>query len=138
MKVWHAFLDVFNGHNLWQRGPFSNYDIDLYTDAAGSVGYGAFLGGRWSTESWLETWREAGFLWNLVLLELFPVIVAIEIWGDCFWDKKICLHYDNMAVVQVQLTVSRFNAGFPFITASGVALPTVECVFICYAPSWGD
>lgn len=40
--------------------------------------------GVWS----VGPWREAGFLKNLVLLELFPVIVAIEIWSEAFLNKR--------------------------------------------------
>lgn len=59
------------------EGLVSNYDLELFTDAAGSTGYGTFLGDRWSAERWPAKWREAGFLKNLVLLELFPLVVTI-------------------------------------------------------------
>lgn len=41
-----------------------------------------------------------GFLKYLVLLELFPVVVAISLWGESFHNKKVCLHCDNLGVVQ--------------------------------------
>lgn len=52
-------------------------------------------------ERWAAEWREAGFLKNLVLLELFPVVVALLLWGDLFSNKKVRLHCDNWGVVQV-------------------------------------
>ena len=52
-------------------------------------------------EAWPEFWVGAGLENNLVLLELFPVVVAIELWGDECGNLKIRLNCDNMGVVQV-------------------------------------
>ena len=101
LQVWDTFLETYNGRAIWMSGPFSNFDLDLVTDAAGSTGYGAFFKGRWSAEAWPESWVTAGFEKNLVLLELFPVVVAIELWGAECRDLKIRLNCDNMGVVQV-------------------------------------
>lgn len=83
------------------QGPVSSYDFELFNDAASSTGYGAFLGGWWSAERWPAKWQEAGFLKNLVLLELSPVVVAVTIWGEYFCNKRVRLHCDNLGVVQV-------------------------------------
>lgn len=44
---------------------------------------------------------EAGFTRYLVLLELFPVVLAMELWGETCWELKLRLNCDNMGVVQV-------------------------------------
>lgn len=88
------------------EGSVSNYDLKLFTDAAGSNGYGTFLGGRWSAEHWLAEWRVLGFLKNLVLLKLFLVVVALSLWVELFSTKKARLHCDNLAVVQVMNSLS--------------------------------
>lgn len=36
---------------------------------------------------------------NLVLLELFPIVVALELWGPDMADKRVCFWMDNMEVV---------------------------------------
>lgn len=46
LRIWHVILDDFNGMALWMSGPVSNFDLKLYTDAAGSAVYGAFLQGK--------------------------------------------------------------------------------------------
>lgn len=46
LRVWQVFLEAFNSRILWMEGPVSSYDLELFTDAAVSTGYGAFLGGR--------------------------------------------------------------------------------------------
>lgn len=80
-------------------GPISNAELVLFTDAVGSAGYGAYFQGQWSAEGWPEDWRLAGFLKNLVLLDLFPIVLVVEIWGEAFCIKKVRFHCDNMGVV---------------------------------------
>lgn len=50
----------------------------LHTDAAGSRGYGAFLNSHWSAAVWPDVWKCKGLTSNIVLLELFPVLVALD------------------------------------------------------------
>lgn len=81
-------------------GPISNCVLELFTDAAGSTGFGAFCKGQWCTARWPLAWQEAGFLQNLVLLELFPIVVAMEIWGEAFRNLKVRFNCDNLGVQQ--------------------------------------
>lgn len=80
-------------------GSLNNADMELFTDAAGSGGYGVFFQGKWSAGGWPDEWREAGWLRNLALLELFPIVLAVEIWGSAFRNKKVRFHCDNLGVV---------------------------------------
>lgn len=41
--MWYEFLASYNGRAVWMSGPVSNFDVELVTDAAGSMGYGAFF-----------------------------------------------------------------------------------------------
>ena len=110
LRVWHSFLESFNGRALWMAGPVSNFDLELYTDAAGSTGFGAFFQGKWCAGPWPQDWVDAGFTKNLVLLELFPVVLAVELWGAEFRDRKVRFHGDNLGVVQV---INRVSASSP-------------------------
>ena len=67
-----------------------------------------------STESWPNTWKEAGFLKNLVLLKLFPIVVALELWGESFRNSKVRFSCDNLGVVQV---VNRISAESPSVVS---------------------
>lgn len=107
LKVWYEFLTSYNGRAVWMSGPVSNFDVELVTDAAGSTGFGAYFQGRWSAEPWPQSWERAGFLGNLVLLELFPVVLALELWGEACRNLKLRINCDNMGVVQV---VNRMSA----------------------------
>ncbi|XP_077338353.1 uncharacterized protein LOC143983017 [Lithobates pipiens] len=110
LRAWHEFLESYNGRAMWMSGPVSNFDVELVTDAAGSTGYGAFFRGRWSAEPWPRSWEVAGLLGNLVLLELFPIVVALELWGAEFCNLKLRINCDNMGVVQV---LNRMTASSP-------------------------
>lgn len=108
LKVWASFLECFNCRALRMSDVVNAFDIDLYTDAAGSVGFGAFCQGCWCFEHWPSSWVTWGLVWNLTLLELFPILVAAVLWVDLFRNRKVCFHCDNLEVVTAinQLSVS--------------------------------
>lgn len=94
LRVWVEFL-----RSLWMAQVMSAIDIDLYTDAAGSLGFWGFCQGAWCAAAWPEEGRGTGFLGNLVLLELFQIVVELDIWGSQFLNSQVCFHCDNMGVV---------------------------------------
>lgn len=77
----------------------SNADLELYTDASGALGFGAYFQGSWCAERWPEDWVKKGHCGNMVLLELFPLVVALFIWGDRFRNKRVRFFSDNLGVV---------------------------------------
>lgn len=99
LGVWRDFLGQYNGRTCYQREEVNNSELCLFTDAAGSCGFGAILGSRWCCQAWPQAWRDCGFCANLVLLELFPIVVALELWGDCLANRRVCFWTDNMGVV---------------------------------------
>ncbi|XP_056419396.1 uncharacterized protein LOC130360877 [Hyla sarda] len=54
--VWREFLRKYNGHTCWLGEELSNAELQLFTDAAGSVGFGAFFQGEWCAELWPPEW----------------------------------------------------------------------------------
>lgn len=86
--------------------PVSNADLVLFTDAAGSAGYGAYCRGKWSAGPWPGSWREAGFLRNLVLRERFPIVLSVESWGEELRNKKVWFNCDNLGVVRAINNIS--------------------------------
>ena len=70
---WQSFLPSWNGRLLipdhrWTRSP----DFQLFTDAAGSIGFGAFFQGHWIAQRWLQARTPRSLTWK----ELFPIAVA--------------------------------------------------------------
>ncbi|KAM4808264.1 adhesion G-protein coupled receptor V1 [Rhinophrynus dorsalis] len=114
LRVWEQFLVDFNGRSYWQSPVQTNGDLDLYTDAAGSVGFGAIFGSDWCSGLWPEVWVKVGLTRNILFLELFPIVVAVSLWGERMRDCRIVFHSDNMGVVQ---SVNNLSASSPPVLA---------------------
>lgn len=110
LGIWLSFLQTYNGQSCWLREEVPNPQLELYTDAAGSCGFGAFFQGEWAAERWPASWAHMDLLRNLTLLELFPIIVAVELWGERLRNHQVVFWSDNMSVVQV---VNKQSASSP-------------------------
>ncbi|XP_041435508.1 uncharacterized protein LOC121399294 isoform X1 [Xenopus laevis] len=99
LEVWQMFLRDYNGRAYWLSKPETNTELDLFTDAAGSLGFGAYFKGAWCAAPWPESWASAGLTANLTLLELFPIVVAVEAWGQQLANNSVIFHSDNMSTV---------------------------------------
>lgn len=53
---------------------------------------------------------EQGLVKNLDLLELFPILVAVVIWGEMFRNRKVCFHCVNLGVV---MAINQLSASSP-------------------------
>lgn len=71
--------------------------INLFTDASGAFGFGAFFHGHWCAEPCHESWVADGLTRNRVFLELFPMVVVV--WGNSFKDNSILLNADNIGMM---------------------------------------
>ena len=104
LKMWLRFFCDFNGISLFIDAQWlTNWDVSLYTDssAAENKGFGIFFQGQWTCSVWPQSWIKQGRLQDITLLEYFPILVAIYIWGEKLSNRKVLLHCDNKAVVQV-------------------------------------
>ncbi|KAM4691121.1 LOW QUALITY PROTEIN: uncharacterized protein WCC33_015972 [Rhinophrynus dorsalis] len=99
LGVWDQFLKDFNGTRLWVGPAQNNIEIQLFTDAAGAVGFGAYLAGKWCADIWPPAWQAQGLTRNLAFLELFPIVVALELWNDDLANRSVVFWTDNMSVV---------------------------------------
>ena len=101
LTIWLKFFQDFNGiHVFHDRFWLTNIEAEWYTDSAASAGFGIYFAGRWCASPWPITWYENNLTENICVLELFPIIVALYMWGNQLRNKKVLLHSDNMAVVQ--------------------------------------
>ncbi|CAC5418456.1 unnamed protein product [Mytilus coruscus] len=69
----------------------------LFTDASGTYGYGALFGSQWFLGKGATKWQKQ----NIAFLELYPIVLAVEIWGHRFENQCIYFHTDNIALVSV-------------------------------------
>lgn len=98
LLVWNDFFSSYNGRSFWQTPFQDNSVVSLFTDAAGSTGYGAFYQGHWSAARWPDCWLSLGYTKNVVLLELFPILVSLDIWGVHLRNSRLLFHSDNKGV----------------------------------------
>lgn len=82
-----AISYVFQRKAVWQKEFILDKDFLLFTDSACSCGFAAIWQTHWYVDRWSPSWQAKGYLRNIVLLELFPIIVALEIWGHSFQEQ---------------------------------------------------
>ena len=98
LLVWQEFLDQFNGKSFFVDDIFLTGDyLQLFTDAAGGIGYGAVCGHEWFFGKWPLAW----LAFNITVLELYPIMTAVEIWGKAWMNSSVCFFTDNEALVSV-------------------------------------
>lgn len=60
------------------------------------LGFAAVFGSKWFADEWTQT-----LPLQIAVKELFPIVLALEIWGSEMANRKILFMSDNMAVVEV-------------------------------------
>ncbi|KAH3833697.1 hypothetical protein DPMN_107009 [Dreissena polymorpha] len=109
LHAWRLFADHFNGKSLLHKRRWLTSDtLHLHTDASGSIGFGAIFKHHWFS----GTWSENLLPFDITFKELFPIVLAIEIWGHELQEKCIILHTDNAAVVHI---INRQTCKIPHI-----------------------
>jgi len=93
---WVEALSTWNGKSFflmesWTPAP----NLQLQTDASGTIGYGAYYNGRWLH----GTWSEAHAPLSIEFKELYAIVVACNTWASNWSRLRIQFHCDNSAVV---------------------------------------
>ena len=70
-------------------------DLELFTDASGTLGWGAFYSSRWLQGTWLP----AKLAHNIELKEHYGLVTACCTWGKEWSQLRITMHCDYKAVV---------------------------------------
>lgn len=92
------FISQFNGKSVFLAKEWDSSDfISLYTDASGPIGFSAVLGEQWFAQQLSKELLH----FQTAIKELFPIVLALEIWGYQLQNKKILLLTDNMVIAQV-------------------------------------
>ena len=91
LKAWYEFILHFNGKSCFlYKDWLSSESLKLYSDAAGvHGGFAAVFGSKWFVGNWPENMKEL----HITVKELFPIVVALEIWGPALSNHKILFFY---------------------------------------------
>ena len=96
LTVWKHFLEHYNGTTLlldyvW----LNNNDLQLYTDASTTIGFGGMFGSKWFHGVWSNRCRGM----NIAILELYPICLALHLWAETLCNRCLTINSDNMSVV---------------------------------------
>jgi hypothetical protein len=101
LKIWSKFLGGFNGRCIMLENQWCDSEaLNLYTDAAGAVGFGAYFQGQWVCGTWPDHWMLQGTP-DITFKELFPIVLALQLWAKQMENTKVVLFCDNQAVVHI-------------------------------------
>lgn len=94
---WYIFMEEWNGVSLlWDLG-LQQPNLQVYSDASGSWGCGAFLDPLWFHIEWPARLQPL----SIAVKELCPVVLAAAIFGQRWAGKVVQFVVDNEAVVEV-------------------------------------
>ena len=109
LAAWALFMSGFNGkHVLLSDNWVASDVLLLYTDAAASKGFAAVLGNQWFMQAWPAEFTN----FHINILELFPIVLAVELWASCMANQRILFLSDNEATVYV---VNRMSSRDPIM-----------------------
>ena len=98
LRTWQSLLANFNGRSFFRKDTWHSSDqLELYTDAAGSLGYGAIFGSNWCCGKWPDDW----FHRNTAILEFYPIVLSLYLWGHQMRNRCILFLTANEALVYV-------------------------------------
>ena len=75
---WQAFLPEWNGKSIFLKSSWtSSEQMELYTNALGTLGYSACFQQEWFRQDWLPHQVDQDIQWK----ELYAILVAAATWG---------------------------------------------------------
>ena len=107
IKWWQDFLPGWNGVSLMLQADWQTAaDLNLFTDASGTLGFGAYCKGAWIMGTWSKEQLSRSIQWK----ELFAIVAAAATWGNKWQRKKIVVYCGNQGIVHVWQAKSPKNS----------------------------
>ena len=103
LAMWRVFISKWNGRSFFLESSTTPApDLELFTGAASTLGFGGFFRGKWFQSRWpphmcLDKDWGISVKWQ----ELFPIVVACAIWHPFFKGKRLQFWCDNESVVTI-------------------------------------
>jgi len=78
LQWWHQFLEDWYGVSFWLfPGLLPEADVEVSSDAAGSIGHGAYMKDHWFAGSWVPSQQSQSIAYK----ELFLIVLAAHVCG---------------------------------------------------------
>ena len=101
LQWWQQFLYSWHGVGFWlYPGMSAATDLEVISDAARGIGFGAYSQGQWFYGAWSTVQARQSIAYK----ELFPVVIAAHLWGSLWARKHVLFCSDNEAVVGILMT----------------------------------
>ena len=96
------FLCLWNGCSFFLDEDLTQAsDINFYTGASGTSGYGAYYHPKWFRLDWEPCQHLCNKGISITYQELFPIVLAALVWGAHWSCKRILVLCDNKGTVAV-------------------------------------
>ncbi|KAK2154569.1 hypothetical protein NP493_2169g00014 [Ridgeia piscesae] len=103
-----VFLQSFNRKSLFLEQRFlSSETIKLYTDASSDNGFSVIFCKKWVAGAWHKRFDSS----DITLLELYPLVLATEMFGQYLANHCILFMSDNFYVVDINNKTTSRNQG---------------------------
>lgn len=100
IQWWQDFLPTWNGTaRFLDPNTTEASDLDLYTDASGTHGCGAYYSGEWFHYPW-QPHQQLSPITSIQWQELFAILAATLTWGHHWNQKRIRFYCDNKTIVE--------------------------------------
>ena len=93
MEWWYVFARSWNGVSLMRDAALSSPAVEIWSDASGGWGCGAWWSCKWFQVHW-EDWPAFSKA-SIAAKELLPIIVALAIWRQQWVGSSVLCHCDN-------------------------------------------
>ena len=94
---WKLFLKEWYSLSLMRAVGKQLADVEVFSDASGSWGCGAYSGSQW----FQLAWSSGAAKYQIAVKEHLPVVLAVAVWGKDWKGLDVTCHSDNQAVVSV-------------------------------------
>ena len=116
IRWWTTFVESWNGISILRDESLTQPVHEIWSDASGSWGAGAFWGSEWLQLQWPPAIQP----YQIAIKELIPITLACALWGSNWKGTRVRVNCDNEAVVAV------LNSGYsrdPFL------MHLLRCIF---------
>ena len=96
LNLWFSFLGQYNGCTIITDDRFiSSNTLQLHTDAARSKGFACIFQEFWAWGAFSDSIKQ----FHINILELYPITLAVYLFGSFWQNKNILFICDNLSIV---------------------------------------
>lgn len=96
LVMWQKFLRFHNGKTIFKRDYMNSWQLNLHTDASHKA-CAAVYRGSWFVVTFPSDWKAK----SIAFLELYPIMLALHIFGVKMANKSLTFFCDNKSVCEI-------------------------------------